>query len=57
MYDGTRKMNYYNQKQIIEKIFEEIDKIIESNISIRPVVFEQSNFYKDYLKLKEKWLK
>lgn len=37
-----------------KKIFEEIENSIERNMTSFPKKLEESNFYKDYLKIKEK---
>lgn len=43
-------------KEVIRKIFQEIDKAIKDNISKVPVPIEDSKFFQKYNKIKEKYL-
>jgi hypothetical protein len=50
-------MNYFNQKEIIEQIFKDIDNLIEITRSEVPVPINKSKFIKAYSELKKKYLR
>jgi len=52
IYENTEELkeSYYAQ------IFAEIDKAIKENISNTPVPIEKSKFYKEYLKIRMRWI-
>lgn len=42
-------------KTEIQKLIEEVEEIIRRNLNQRPVIFERSNFKKDWEELKKKY--
>lgn len=52
-FNKMKKEEIYNR---LKEVFSEIDKAIESCICANPKTWNESQFRKKYLKIKEKWL-
>jgi len=52
IYNNTQEL----RKSYYSEIFAEIDKVIKENISDTPVPIEKSKFYKEYLKIRMRWI-